>query len=646
MKKKIIRRVVMKIFKNALILIMLSMLTNVLCAFNIQNGQGGWLLTEIILISYDKNGIVTDSYSVPSSSLPLAVGSSVTVDYTPPAGTTSTDVWYSFGNITSANVLHLWGDYYKNSNVNIANGFTINSAPQNAMSISDSSGNSTQFDGMFTDVTKALLPMAGATKTFASGDATLTSQWASIGRALVIYDVDGKVISTTPDNTSVAIPSTFERALVGPSIIPWLNIQNNFPKSVPVAIVGSCPFVDAVPVIPTFNTGDDFVAFQQSVKNSIADLKTFITNFTTAVNKWQSTPNDIQNFSTLLTAMDSAQTGPTGYTSSKNAYSACLANPPSTSPTCSTELVNYIQAINTLYNSYANILNFLNQPQYNLAPKWAIPVTRKEEIVGSGSIDKSSGKAKAAYVNGQLLAINTIVNFNTSSFVKQIQAFISCSNTMGEINKEIRQQIVNANATNAQILDMQKMANEMGPEQQAHSPKGNPISPIVGLSLDIVAVSGLASEIPVINSLLGPEMIAFGVGQTLLNKVSLFSGASQDLVNLISFQVNKNLTSDWGFKDYSASGIATGLAKDASKIFDVLAWGPAEMVIQATNTTEAILSGQPVDYGGIGDAAMNSMQAPNPGGGGGGGGSPVPVVTWAKKGWSGAKSVFSSIFHL
>lgn len=386
-------------------------------------------------------------------------------------------------------------------------------------------------------------------------------------------------VSTVPTVLPVVAPEVPAIAAIQPAIIPTqLTITSN----------DLCSFLNnfqTIPGIPTpmpDNLGiDDFNIFITNFNNSIKTLNGFITDYSNQVKNFQST-NDLQNFSVLLNNMQSAKTN---NDTVKGVYDNCINTPPANS-SCSSELLNYITAINGLYDSYADILEFLNK--YNLAPSWANPVVRQNQIVGISN----QNQTKVATLNNQILEINTIQGFDSATFVSQINAGIKylqqeiqpCYDAIKTINNAIN----NLNITIKTTSDAIKARAEQLqiPSGQGHATGPSEVQTLVpalvGLGLDIAGIAGIVG---------GLDMPGFAAAQVVINNIALTTGADTDFINSISAQINKNLISDWSFQDHSAGGIMLSLGKGTLDVIENILWGPAALAGTLQASTTAILSG-------------------------------------------------------
>jgi hypothetical protein len=434
-----------------------------------------------------------------------------------------------------------------------------------------------------------------------------------------------------------------------------------------------CPFVN-YPPIPTIaavsavpEDPTNFTAFSTNFNTVvIPKLNTYATNYSAAVKSWSS--NQImQTLKNLITTMNSATVQ---YTNYKNQHIGQIdmainqiqeaneqiqeANqhgynypPPPFQPSgpgglvtdafgTNAILASYVNAANALYDSYAAILEFLNQ--YNLAPAWATfnpsssgpKVTRSLLSVGGCPCASQQQQCPqcpqcppcpppppcppcSSQGGNQVLTVpagdgtqvklqlNKIQGFVATDLVKAInnaiQAFQTCYNTtIPQLTTSIKQAISNANNVKSEIQRVAHMPQIQAYYNQPHNQRPIQVPSTIGLTIGLATAPDLTAFSTVIDTL--AQVFNQNIDPTLLQDT--------EFLNRISAQLSNNMVQNWGsaMLDFSNANLTSvqglknlgeGLENTAKGVFDFaasMAVGLETLVVTTGAVAEAIFAGK------------------------------------------------------
>jgi hypothetical protein len=398
----------------------------------------------------------------------------------------------------------------------------------------------------------------------------------------------------------------------------------NFDFSTNTAINKSCPFIIPFQTIPTIpsstdvptDTMDNLQNFNTTFQTAITNLKTFLTNYSGQITSWKNN-NELQQLKNLLTTMN---TNGTNYNTVSAAHNSCVTNTPA--PTgnkkqsgCNTEVINLINATNALYDSYAKVLNFLNN--YSLAPTWAsfvetssgvYEVVRVKQAVG---FTDDQGNSQTFTVPVDLnaspivyvpLTINSIQNFDSNSFVNQINICITylqnqlqdCYNSINQLNQTL-------NNLTSKIQSTANAISQEATKLQATPSQSQKIQHDVNFALTLATTIGPTLYSSIATSIankeatlvLDLEMPAFTVFNVFLDALASLTGSGNDPLSKsmaqVSAQINKHMIADWSDGNVPGAVLYTG---------GTLFVGIASTVSTLIDTTTNLLSGKTSGDGG------------------------------------------------
>lgn len=424
-------------------------------------------------------------------------------------------------------------------------------------------------------------------------------------------DVSQPVVSTQQTSPVVQNQSTSQ------AIQPVYNFNFNFGGQ--DAITQFCPFLADFQNFPTIpgpsdvptDTLDNLQNFITNLTNTLSTLKSFITNYANQVNSWQAN-NPLQNLKNLITTMNNNNKN---YTNTLNAHQTCVNNAPAPvngqkQSGCNAELLSFISATNALYDSFADIINFLNI--YQLAPTWANPLVRVET---ASTFTDTQGNTKAFTIidsqgNNTILQVNSIKGFNSGSFVNQINIGITylqnqlqgCYDGINQLNnaiKAINNNIKNiSTAINTAAMHLQR-TGQASPSQAQQNERHimtaiNDFFILKGLSegLSFSLEDGFTFAAGEVNL----EMPALIVFTTFLNELAAFTGSGNDPMSKamaeVSAQTNKLLLDSWGASDWSGGHWAVNIGEGLLYTGGIFLIGIAAPITTLVDTTTNLLSGQ------------------------------------------------------